>query len=82
MEVKGFISCIYSGLQTLIENEALNVCSKWQDDLGIIIEEETWETLFLDAQELSFSTRHRMMQFNLLRRVYTLERLHKINAKY
>uniref|UniRef100_A0A4W5KEM2 Reverse transcriptase zinc-binding domain-containing protein n=1 Tax=Hucho hucho TaxID=62062 RepID=A0A4W5KEM2_9TELE len=82
--VKGFISYMYSGLQALLGNdEPLKVCMKWHDDLGLIFEDEKWGKLFIDAQRLSFNTRHKLMQFNILHRVYfTPERLYKINSKY
>jgi hypothetical protein len=56
---------------------------KWHDDLGLIVEDEKWGMLFLDAQRLSFNTRHKMMQLNILHRVYfTPESLYKTNSKH
>ena len=77
---------MYPRLQALLGNdEPLNACMKWHDDLGLVVEDEKWRKLFLDAQRLSFNTRHKLMQllFFFLHWVYfTPERRDKINCKY
>ncbi len=56
---------------------------KWEKDLECNFEQDTWERICESASSFSFNSRHRLMQFNIIHRVYyTPERLHKISISY
>ena len=58
----------------------LTAKAKWERDLNHTFDPDDWESLFQRASSFSYNSRHRLLQFNILHRIYfTPERLHKMN---
>lgn len=76
---KGMVSIIYSRILDLLANKTLKSRAKWEQDLGFTFKDCDWEALCSAAQNFSHNSRHRLLQVNLIHRVYfTPERLHKM----
>lgn len=76
---KGMVSVIYSRILDLLTNKTLKSRSKWEQDLDFTFKDCDWEALCSSAQRFSYNSRHRLLQFNLIHRIYfTPERLHKM----
>lgn len=63
-----------------------NICdvkSKWEKDLECSFTDYEWETICEDAQPFSINTHHKLIQFNVIHRVYyTPVRLHSFKSSY
>ena len=81
--VRGFISYTYSGIYQIIGWELLGVKRKWEEDLECNFEEAEWESLCIGSQYFSFNSRHKIIQYSLIHRIYyTPDRLHRIKPQY
>ncbi len=61
---KGFISVIYGKLLQAMTGAVCNAKSKW--DLEYLFTDDEWETIYEKAQTLSFNSRHKLIQFNVI----------------
>lgn len=43
---------------------------KWEKDLECTFEQDTWELICKSALTFSFNSRHRLIQFNIIHRIY------------
>lgn len=80
---KGFVSYMYTNFIDLYGEDVSSSRLKWEKDLECTFKQDTWELICESALTFSFNSRHRLMQFNIIHRVYyTPERLHKISDLY
>lgn len=80
---KCFLSHTYHGLMSLTENKAFNAKLKWETDTDSTFRDSEWKDICSSSQSFSYNSRHKLLQFNLIHRVYlTPHRLHKISNKY
>lgn len=71
---KGFLSYVYNRLMSLSEKKAFNAKLKWEIDT---------DSVFKDSQSFFYNSQHKLLQFNLIHRVYlTPHRPHKISSNY
>lgn len=80
---KGFLSFIYSKFLQAMTGAVCNAKSKWEKDLEYLFTDDEWETMCEKAQTLSFNSRHKLIQFNVIHRVYyTPIRLNTFKSTY
>lgn len=74
---------MYTYLIDLYGEDVLPSRLKWENDLECTFEKDVWELICKNALTFSYNCRHRLIQFNIIHRVYyTPERLHKISDSY
>ncbi len=67
---KGFLSYMYVHFIELYGEDTSSSRLKWEKDLECNFEQDTWEHIRESASSVSFNSRHRLMQFNIIHRVY------------
>ena len=78
---RGLTSAIYNILNNECpENRKSPIKHKWEGDLNCSYDDADWNKLLEQAQTLLTSTKHRLIQFNILHRTYyTPVKLHTFN---
>lgn len=80
---KGLVSFIYGKLSHSMAGDLCNAKSKWEKDLECSFDDNEWEIICEKAQTLSINSRHKLIQFNVIHRVYyTPVRLHTFKSTY
>lgn len=68
---------------SLAENKASTAKLKWETDTDYAFDDFEWNDICSSSQSFSYNSRHKLLQFNLIHRVYlTPQRLHKISSNY
>ena len=76
------IALLYQYSQLARTNVELKVKIDWQDELNVIITEKQWLYCCSAIQKVSFNSRHRLLHFKFLHRMYyTPLRLHKLGLR-
>ena len=68
--LRGILSLIYRRLLDLSTNKTLNSRAKWEQDLNFTFEDYDWEEICLGDQNLSYNSCHKLLQMNLIHRIY------------
>ncbi len=73
------VSYFYNVLTDLVESDTTTIRKAWEEDLGFTIEDAQWEECLQNIHDCSINTRHNLIQFKSLHRVYMCKtKLHKI----
>ncbi len=66
----GLISKLYKWINDCVDHKHLNLKYKWEKDLNANYSNQEWETILWNSQTFLTSTKHRLIQFNVLHRTY------------
>ena len=78
---KKHISITYDLLMANNDAHTVLVKEKWENDLGIQIENDQWSLLLIDAQQGLISARYKICNFNVLHRIhYTPEKISRFKG--
>lgn len=68
--IRGAISRIYSTINDNQTPSSRTLKSLWEQDLSILLEDETWHTILKRINFSSVSSRHRLIQFKVVHRIH------------
>ena len=69
-DLKGFLSHAYKKLMSQAQNKALIVKAKWEEDIDTAFTDTEWEEICSSSQSFPYNSRHKLLQFNIIHRVY------------
>ncbi len=68
--IRGAISNIYNIINNKQTPSSRSLKSLWEEDLSIMLENETWDAVLKRIHSSSVSTRHRLIQFKVVHRIH------------
>lgn len=73
------VSYFYNLLIDLLDSDTTTIRKAWEEDLGYAIDDAKWEECLQNVHDCSINTRHNLIQFKSLHRVFMCKtKLHKI----
>lgn len=76
---KGAVSYFYQAIEDYVDVNTTVCKQNWETELGEEISEETWEECLGSVHKCSINSRHNLIQFKTLHRLYySKDKLHKI----
>uniref|UniRef100_A0A3P9KND8 Reverse transcriptase domain-containing protein n=1 Tax=Oryzias latipes TaxID=8090 RepID=A0A3P9KND8_ORYLA len=79
---KKIITCFYNVLNQTNSLTVLEAVEKWQTDLGVIIDDDTWNVIWNQTKRISVCNNARLLQYKIIHRLQiSPNRRHQMNPQ-